>query len=300
MFIAPTRSAPRALLSAMRPQQWVKNAMIGVAPAAAGLLKHAVVIEHTVYAFLAFCAVSSGMYILNDLRDVEADLLHPTKRYRAIASGQLGVTQALFASVMLLLAGFLVALLVTRPGGLELVLGLYVVITASYILAIKNLAIIELLFVASGFFLRAYAGAVASHIYVSSWFLVVISFGAFFLVVGKRSSELMNVGVGPTRQVLKDYSPEFLRSTLTLSATVAVTGYCLWAFDTSSTGLSSIHHYIVPIRLTVVPVVLAILFIVRSAESGNGQAPEDLLLKDRTVQALLVVWVALLAAGIYG
>jgi decaprenyl-phosphate phosphoribosyltransferase len=129
---------------------------------------------------------------------------------------------------------------------------------------------------------------------------VVISFGAFFLVVGKRSSELMNVGVGPTRQVLKDYSPEFLRSTLTLSATVAVTGYCLWAFDTSSTGLSSIHHYIVPIRLTVVPVVLAILFIVRSAESGNGQAPEDLLLKDRTVQALLVVWVALLAAGIYG
>jgi decaprenyl-phosphate phosphoribosyltransferase len=186
-----------------------------------------------------------------------------------------------------------------RPAGLLLILGLYVVITLAYIVWLKEVAIVELVFVASGFFLRSYAGAVACHIYVSSWFLVVVSFGAFFLVVGKRSSELSAVGVGGTRRVLAEYTPEFLHSALTMSATVAVTGYCLWAFDTSSTGLSSIHHHIVPIRLTVVPVVMAILFIMRTSESSNGQSPEDLILKDRTVQILLVLWAALLGIGIY-
>jgi len=116
-------------------------------------------------------------------------------------------------------------------------------------------AIIELGVVASGFFLRAYAGAVTSHIFVSTWFLVVISFGALFLVVGKRASELKKIGDRSTRQVLAEYTPEFMHSALTLSASVVVTGYCLWPLDTSLTGLSSSHNDFVPIRLSVVPVV---------------------------------------------
>jgi decaprenyl-phosphate phosphoribosyltransferase len=99
--------------------------------------------------------------------------------------------------------------------------------------------------------------------------------------------------------VLANYTAEFLDSALTMSATVVVAGYCLWAFDTSSTGLSNIHHHIVPIRLSVVLVVLAILFIMQSAEAGDGAAPEDLILTNRTVQALIVVWALLLAIGIY-
>ena len=121
---------------------------------------------------------------------------------------------------------------------------------------------------------------------MSTWFLVVISFGALFLVVGKRSAELEKVGAGITRRVLAEYTRDFLHSVLTLSASVVVTGYCLWAFDTSATGLSSAHHYIVPIRLSVVPVVVAVLFIMRSAEAGNGSAPDELLYHDRAVQAL--------------
>lgn len=283
----------------MRPRQWVKNGLITVAPGAAGVLSHDNVINHIVVAFVAFCAISSSMYILNDLRDVEADRTHPTKQYRAIASGQLPRATAVTASIVLLLAGFALPLTIAKPQGLLLILGLYVVSTGLYIVWLKEVAIIELVVVASGFFLRSYAGAAACHIYVSTWFLVVVSFGAFFLVVGKRSSELAKVGVGGTRKVLSEYTPEFLHSALTLSATVAVTGYCLWAFDTSSTGLSSIHHHIVPIRLTVVPVVLAILFVMRTSESADGQSPEDLILKNRTVQVLLVLWAGLLAIGIY-
>lgn len=295
----PARGRARALLSAARPRHWVKNGLIGVAPAAAGRLGAPDVARHTVAAFLCFCALASAIYLFNDVRDVAADRDHPTKRYRAIASGQVSVATAVIAAVVLAVVAFTIPLFLWHPQGLYLVLGIYLVISLAYSLGVKNLAIIELGSVASGFFLRAYAGAVASHIPVSTWFLVVISFGALFLVVGKRSSELKHVGQGTTRRVLAEYTPEFLHSALTLSATVAVTGYCLWAFDTSSTGLSSHHHHIVLIRLTVVPVVYAILFIMRSAEAGDGDAPEELLLHDRTVQILGLVWSALLFVGIY-
>ena len=293
------RSPWRALVSAMRPRQWVKNGLIVVAPAAAGVATHADVIRHTAAAFVSFCFVSSALYLFNDLRDVDADRQHPTKRFRAIPAGQLSPRLAVTASIVLLAIGFAIPFALWHPGGLFLVLGLYVVITLSYIFWLKTVAVIELGVLASGFFLRAYAGAVASHIFVSTWFLVVISFGALFLVIGKRSSELRELGAGATRKVLAEYTAEFLHSALTLSATVVVTGYCLWALDSSSTGLS-FHHNAVAVRLSVVPVVLAVLFIMRSADAGDGAAPEELLLHNRTVQLLVVFWAVALAIGVYG
>ncbi len=296
---APVRGRSRAIVSAMRPRQWVKNGLIAVAPAAAGTLFHADVLRHTVVAFGAFCFVASGLYLLNDLRDVEADRLHPTKSRRAIASGQVGTTFAGVLALLLFVAGFIVAASIAHPGDLLIILGLYVVISLAYIYWLKNVAIIELGAVASGYFLRAYAGASASHIYVSSWFLVVVSFGALFLVVGKRDGELKQVGAGTTRRVLADYTSQFLDSALTLCASVVVTGYCLWAFDTSRSGLSANHHAVLPVRLSVVPVVFAMLFILRSVEAGQGAAPEDLVLHDRTVQTLMVIWSALMLLGVY-
>jgi len=283
----------------MRPRQWVKNGLIGVAPAAAGTLNHADVLRHTGAAFLAFCALSSGIYLVNDLRDLEADRQHPTKRHRALAAGQLAAPLAVVSAVVLIAVAFAIPFALWHPQGLFLVLGLYLANSLAYSFYVKNVVIIELVSVASGFFLRAYAGATASHLFVSTWFLVVISFGALFLVVGKRSSELERVGAGITRQVLAEYSRDFLHSVLTMSAAVVVTGYCLWAFDTSATGLSSAHHYTVPIRLSVVPVVVAVLFIMRSAEAGDGAAPDEMLYHNREIQALVVIWAALLLVGIY-
>jgi decaprenyl-phosphate phosphoribosyltransferase len=279
--------------------QWVKNGLIVVAPAAAGILTHPTVLRQTAFAFIAFCAVSSAIYLLNDVRDVDADRRHPTKRFRAIASGRLSTTTAITAALMLLAVGFVVALLIAHPGQLLIVLALYVAITLAYIYWIKNIAIVELGAVASGFFLRAYAGAAASHIPVSTWFLVVISFGALFLVVGKRASELKSGGDVSTRQVLAEYSAKFLDSVLSMCATIVVAGYCLWAFDATSTGLSANHDGTLPGRLSVVPVVFAVLFIMRSAEAGDGAAPEELLLHNRTVQVLLAIWVVLMVFSVY-
>lgn len=283
----------------MRVQQWVKNGLLVVAPVAAGTIFHRQIFLHTVLAMAAFCLVASSLYLLNDLKDVESDRQHPTKKYRAIAYGDLSPRMAAFASVVLGACGLALPALLPSSGALYLVLGIYVIETLAYVYFLKSVAIIELALVASGFFLRAYGGAVASHIYVSTWFLVVISFGALFLVIGKRSSELKKIGAGSTRKVLREYTAEFLDSALTMSATVVVTGYCLWAFDTSHTGLSNKLHHQVPIRLSVVMVVLAMLFIMKSAEAGDGAAPEDLILHNRTVQILIVIWGALLAIGIY-
>lgn len=283
----------------MRPTQWVKNGLLAIAPAAAHSLSHADVLLRTATAFVAFCCMASGIYLFNDVRDAPADRLHPTKRFRAIASGELSTRTALMWAALLVVIAFAIPFVLTRSQGLLLILGLYFAISISYSLLLKNVAIIELGAVASGFFLRAYAGAVTSHIPASTWFLVVISFGALFLVVGKRTSELENVSANATRPVLAEYTSQFLRSALTMSATVVVTGYCLWAFDTSPTGLSTGYNDFLPVRLTVVPVVFAMLFIMRSAEAGDGAAPEELLLHNRTVQGLLVIWAVLIAWGVY-
>ena len=288
----------RAIASAMRVPQWVKNGLLTVAPGASGTLFHRHVLLNTVVAIAAFCAVASSLYILNDLRDVESDRQHPTKRSRAIAAGDLSRGTAVVAAGVLMALGFVLPVLIHHPAGFYLILGLYVVETLSYVLWLKNAPIIELGLVASGFFLRSYGGAVASHIPVSSWFLIVVTFGALLLAVGKRSAEIRHVGLA-NRAVLAEYTTDFLHSALTLSATVVVTAYCLWAVDTSSTGLSSVKHDLIPVRLSIVPVVLAILFVVRGAESTAGESPEDLLLKNRVVQILVVVWLLLITWGTY-
>jgi decaprenyl-phosphate phosphoribosyltransferase len=283
----------------MRIPQWVKNALIVVAPAAAGHLFERQIALNTVVAIASFSCVASAHYLINDLKDIEADRAHPEKRHRAIPSGQLPFPLAVGAAVVLLAGGFLLPLVLAHPGPVELILAIYMVITSSYVFGLKNVPVVELGMVASGFFLRAYAGAVASGIWVSEWFLVVISFGALFLAVGKRLAELTRLGPGQTRRVLSEYTADFLGSALTLASTVTIAGYCLWAFDTSVNGLSQARHHILPIRLSVVPVTLALLFIVRGAQAGQGAAPEELLLKNRTVQILVLVWALLLGAGIY-
>jgi len=282
----------------MRPRQWVKNLLVVVAPAAAGQLFHAHVAARTLVAFVAFCLASSGTYLLNDLRDVEADRLHPGKRARPIAQGIVGVELAAWASGVLLVAGVAVGMALTWKLGVVVLL--YVVESVGYSHGGKRLAVLELGFVAAGFVLRAIAGGVATGLPLSSWFLVVISFGALFVVVGKRLAEFHEMGPerGSHRAVLDAYTEPFLRGALVLCAAVTVTGYCLWAFTIDRNGLA-VHHVQLWIQLSAVPVVLAVLYVLLQLDAGRGGAPEDLVLRDRVVQALGVVWVVLVFVGVY-
>lgn len=288
----------RGLLSAMRPRQWVKSLIVAVAPAASGEAFHRHVLVDTLLAFVAFCLASSATYLLNDVRDRATDLAHPGKRWRPVATGVVPVPLALGTGAVLGAGGLALAFVPTWRLGVVLVL--YLCESAAYSLGAKRASIVELGLVASGFVLRAVAGGVASGLPLSSWFLMVISFGALFVVIGKRLAEFHHLGddAATHRVVLSTYTRGFLESALTLSAAVTVTGYCLWAFAVDRNGLGHRHDQLW-IQLSVAPVVLAVLYVLLQLDAGRGGAPEDLVLRDRAVQVLGIVWAVLVAVGVY-
>lgn len=291
----------RALLRGTRPRQWPKNLLVFVAPAAAGVLHLPHDAAVAAGAFVVFCVASAGTYLWNDCLDVEVDRRHPVKRGRPVASGTLPVRVATTAGTALVLvavgAGWLVA-----GWRLALVLASYVAATVAYSRWLKHVPVVEMAVVAGGFVLRAVAGGVAVHVPLSSWFLVVTSFGALFVTAGKRMAEHARLGDdrGHHRSVLEQYDAGFLRSTVTLSATVTVTAYCLWAFDHGNGLVARAGSGATWIGLTVVPVVVGVLVVLRLLDAGEGGVPEDLLLRDRLLQVLGLAWAALFAVGLYG
>jgi decaprenyl-phosphate phosphoribosyltransferase len=288
----------RDALRMARPKQWTKNVLVFVAPGAAGALTHGGTALHALAAFGIFCLAASAAYFVNDAVDAEADRQHPRKRLRPVASGRVGPAVAVSGAAVLFAAALAGAdLLAGWP--LVLVIAAYAAITVGYSLWLKREPVIEMTAVASGFVLRAIAGGVATHVPLSSWFLVVTSFSALLLVIGKRTGEHETLGEdrGLHRSALEQYSPQFLRSALTLSAAGAVTTYCLWAFDKA--GLAHRGDHLVWIELSVAPVVTGVLYVLRLLDAGRGGTPSDLALENRTLQVLALVWAVLVGVGIY-
>jgi decaprenyl-phosphate phosphoribosyltransferase len=284
----------------MRPRQWVKNVLVFVAPAAAGVLTNQLDLLRLLATFGIYCAVASGIYLINDTIDAETDRIHPDKRTRPIASGALTTAHAIAAAALLIALGLTSAWFVAR-WALVLVIGIYAVISLAYTFRLKREPVIELAAVASGFVLRAIAGGVATHIPLSSWFLAVASFGALFVVTGKRAGEHRRLGGprGQHRKVLATYTESFLRSTLTLTATATVTAYCLWAFDKGGLQSHAGNHF-VWIQLSVIPIILGTLHILRLVDAGLIDAPEGLVFHDHVLQVLGAFWIAMFSIGIYG
>jgi decaprenyl-phosphate phosphoribosyltransferase len=159
--------------------------------------------------------------------------------------------------------------------------------------------VIDLACVSGGFVLRAIAGGLATNVPLSNWFVIVSSFGALLVVTGKRSAEHTDLGErrGEHRPTLAVYPAAFLRTVRLLSASVTVTAYCLWAFERLSEVARG--HHPIWFELSIVPFVLAILHVELRFERGLGGAPEELALRDHTLQLLGLAWVALVAIGIY-
>ena len=271
-----------------------------MAPAAAGVLGDFHVTLRVVVAFLIFCAVASGTYLVNDVIDAGADQYHPVKRHRPVASGALRPGVAATTGAALITAALAGALLI-GPWGFAIVVASYAGLSIAYSVRLKREPVMELAVVAAGFVLRAVAGGVVVGVPLSSWFLVFTSFAALFIVTGKRCAELARLGSdqGMHRPVLDQYTESFLKSTLTISATVTVASYCLWAFD--RTGLlAHAGDRVVWIELTVIPLVLSVLHVLRLLDAGHGGEPEELALRDHALHGYGVLWLALMAIGLYG
>jgi decaprenyl-phosphate phosphoribosyltransferase len=300
--VAPSRfpGVLPALIRSMRPRQWTKNALVFIAPASAGVIDHRIDLLRSLAAFGIYCAAASGTYLVNDVADAEADRNHPDKRHRPISHGTISPTLAKLIAAALMAVAMAASWYVAR-WDLVLVMAIYLIISTGYTLRLKREPIIELAAVASGFLLRAVAGGVATHVPLSSWFLAVASFGALFVVTGKRLGEHLRLGEarGEHRAVLALYTASFLRSVLTLTASVTVTAYCLWAFDKAGL-LSHASHHLVWIQLSVIPVILGTLHMLRLVDAGLVDAPEDLVFHDHVLQGLGGLWIALFSIGIYG
>jgi decaprenyl-phosphate phosphoribosyltransferase len=284
------------LVRTARPKQWLKNVLVFAAPGAAGVLDNAADLAATVAAFVAFCLAASGMYFWNDALDVEADRQHPTKRFRPVAAGTVPVgTAKVVGTVLVVLA--LGAAALTGRWQTVAVVGAYIVLVMLYSAWLKNVAVLDIVTVASGFVLRAAGGAAAVDVPMSSWFVLVTVFGSLFIVTGKRYAELREVGEAApaARSTLAEYSSGYLRIVLIVSCGAALVSYCQWAFEIQDQMSGDWPLY----ELSIVPMLTALLRYALVLEQGRGAAPEDVFTSDRVLQLLGLAWVVLFALAVY-
>jgi decaprenyl-phosphate phosphoribosyltransferase len=290
---ASSRSVWRSLgvlVRACRPRQWTKNLLVLAAPLAAGAIGWPGVAVKVAGAFVALCMLSSATYLFNDVRDREQDRVHPRKRTRPIAAGELSVRAAIASAVTLAVAGLALAAAITP--GLAAVGAGYMAVTMSYSVWWRKVVVADILAIAAGFVLRALAGGVATDIYLSRWFAIVTACGAIFLVAAKRYAEL-HERVTPRleRATLRRYSLRGLRLTLAAAASLASIAYVSWAFTRPS--------HLLWYGLSIVPFLLWLGRYASLAAAGAAQAPEELILRDRTLLALSLVWGLLFLGGVY-
>lgn len=288
------RGPARALLVESRPKQWTKNLLVFAAPGAAGVLGTTSDLLAACGAFVAFSLAASATYLVNDAHDVEADRAHATKRHRPIAAGELSVPAALVAAAIAAI-GALALSVAIRPQLALVVVG-YVALTTAYSSVLKHIVILDVVALASGFVLRAVAGAVATDVPISNWFFIVTSFGSLFMAVGKRHAEVLSLGAeaGSHRKVLDGYTPEFLAYLRSVSSGVVLVAYCLWAFERADLTDASVPWY----QASIVPFATAILRYAQLLEAGEGGAPEDLVLRDRMLLLAGAAWAVLFGLGV--
>lgn len=292
---SPQPSLVTALWRTARPRQWVKNVLVFAAPGAAGVLTEPGPLARTLVAFVALCLAASGTYFFNDALDAHADRQHPTKQHRPVAAGQVSEGLAKVMSVVLIVLAIGISIPISR-GELAIVVAGYAGLTVSYSLWLKHEPVIDLAVVAAGFVLRAIAGGVAADVEISDWFLIVAGAGSLFMVTGKRHAEQIELGdsSGAHRSTLEEYSTSFLGFVRAVSASVMVTAYCLWAFE-SAASVGDVTWF----RLSIVPFVLAVLRYAHVIEQGQGGAPEEIVLSDRVIQVLGLLWIATFAIGVH-
>jgi decaprenyl-phosphate phosphoribosyltransferase len=284
-----------ALLRLARPQQWPKNLLVLAAPGAAGVLLEGSSIIKTLIAFVCFCLAASGTYCWNDALDLHADRMHPKKRLRPVASGDVSVATAKrFGSALLVTA---IALSFAATWHLTLVVAGYVAITLAYSIWLKHEPVLDLATVAAGFVLRTVAGGVAVGVPISNWFLIVAASGALFVVTGKRSAEHTELGedAGLHRRALAQYSTAYLGYVRAMSSTIAILAYCLWAFEVSDRSGNPVWF-----QLAIIPFVLGVLRYALLLDQGEGGAPEEVLLRDRVLLIIGLSWVVLFGIAVAG
>lgn len=284
-----------ALLESMRPLHWARNAFVLTALIFDKKLFQPVALLQVSAAFCLFCLVASGVYLLNDLLDVERDRQHPVKKNRPLASGRLPIPVAAVAAAFLLVVSTVLGFLL-RPwlGGFLL---LYVLINVAYSLGLKNVVVLDIFAIASGYVLRVAAGAVAVQVErFSPWLYVFTGLFAMLVSLAKRRHELLILAenAGNHRSSLNAYSLTFFDQTITMMAGGAIVVYALYTFFAPNLPANHAMMLTIPAAMFAF---LRYLYLVYSR--GEGGAPDDLFWTDRPLVVAVALWGAMAAAVLY-
>lgn len=280
----------------MRPRQWLKNGLIFVALLFSQNVFHTGMLALSIAAFFVFCFLSSGIYLLNDLIDIERDRSHPVKAKRPLASGELNPSLAKIALVLLLLISLIGASFINLPFA-AIVLG-YLVLQMSYSKLLKEVVIIDVFSIAAGFFLRVMAGAKAIDVPISSWLLICTIFVSLFLGLGKRRHEilLMKEEAGNHRKVLNEYSFNLLDQMVSIVTAGTVISYSLYTLSPET--VSKFHTE--NLWLTI-PIVLYGIFryLYIIYQKGKGGYPELIFFEDRHILASILLYIFVVGLILY-
>ncbi|MEO8739227.1 MAG: decaprenyl-phosphate phosphoribosyltransferase [Casimicrobiaceae bacterium] len=270
---------------ALRPQQWVKNAFVWAGFLFARDWHDAPLAAHVAIAFVAFCLLSSAVYIGNDWIDRETDRAHPVKRHRPIAAGAVSGVVAAVMCALLVAATF--ALAATVGGALVVVLAAYLALNAAYTLALKQVVIVDVIAVALGFLLRILAGTAGVGIEPSPWLLMCGLMLTLLLGFGKRRAEMTAVASATQRSVLVDYSPALLDRLITVCVSGTLISYSLYTISPQTIALhgSADLVYTVPI---VTYALFRYLYLVDREHAAED--PARLMLTDHHLQAAALAW----------
>jgi 4-hydroxybenzoate polyprenyltransferase len=303
------------LLRLVRPRQWVKNLAIFAAITFAGELFDPPVVLKVVLGFFVFCGLASATYIINDIFDAKKDRLHPFKKFRPIAHGDVPIPVAAILAIILIVVSLTVAFGVT-PAFFALTI-LYLLIQFLYSSLLKSLAAIDILAIAAGYILRVYAGEFASGFHISVWLLLTTISISLFLAVGKRRSELTllshgkDADVASVRSSLSHYSERLLDVYASIFATSTFITYSLFTFLENPGGfklsLGTIPSDFLPaffqrkwLMITIVPVVYGLMRYLQDIyEKHEGESPEKVLFSDKPLLATVVAWAILVILLVY-
>jgi 4-hydroxybenzoate polyprenyltransferase len=275
------------LFKAMRPRQWTKNAFVFAALVFDRQLTVWPSLQRTFLAFVIFCALSSGVYLINDCMDIEADRNHPIKKNRPIASGKLPVPVAIVAAWMLAI-GAIVGAYFLAPE-LAIISAIYFVMNLSYSKWLKKIPLIDVMVIAAGFVLRVAAGVSVIHVQrFSPWLYVVTTLLALYIGFGKRRAELTVLTEGAPsshRKVLDGYSLDFVDQLITIVSATTIIAYSLYTF--SAPNLPENHAMMLTVPFVLYGV-FRYLYLIKMKNAGGE--PEELVLKDRPLQATVLLW----------
>ena len=276
------------LIRTMRPRQWTKNALVFAGIVFDGQLFDAPALVRVLVAFFLLCLASSAIYVINDIVDVESDRMHPRKRLRAIASGQLPLPLARAGAVILVLASVLLAL----PFSLRLavLIVIYLVLHISYAFYLKHIVIIDVFAITAGYVLRVAAGVLVIQVAnFSPWLYASTALLALFLAISKRRQELLLLAdkAGSIRVTFNHYNLTLLDEMLRTVINGVVITYILYTIEAPTARLAGTN-----LALLTVPFVLYGIFryMYLMHVKGEGSAPDEVLLRDRPLLAAILLW----------